>query len=53
MHHFETSVEFTRWKDGMEEKDYVYYTKQKEYKLSEGTMRASQYFHDSIYLQVM
>ena len=36
VHHFETSTEFTEWKDGMEEKDHVYYTKQKEYKLSQG-----------------
>ena len=42
VHHFETSAEFTQWKDGMEEKDHVYYTKQKEYKLSEGITHASQ-----------
>ena len=42
MYHFETPTEFTRWKDGMEEEDHVYYTKQKEYKPSEGMMHVPQ-----------
>ena len=42
MYHFETPTEFTRWKDGMEEEDHVYYTKEKEYKPLEGMMHVPQ-----------
>jgi len=36
VHHFETSSDFSRWKETIEEESFVYYTKEKEYKPSEG-----------------
>ncbi|XP_065920282.1 uncharacterized protein [Dysidea avara] len=36
VHEFETPSHFTRWKEAIEEESFVYYTKEKEYKPSEG-----------------
>ena len=35
-HDFQTSTEFTLWKETIEEESHTYYTKEKEYKPSDG-----------------
>ena len=35
-HDFQTSTEFALWKETIEEESHTYYTKEKEYKPSDG-----------------
>jgi len=36
-YNFQTPIEFTLWKETVEEESHTYYTKEKEYKPSEGS----------------